>query len=109
SRTPVPLTPEPDAPAALRYADPALSADGKRVVCVREEHGADGSVRRAIVAVPLSGRAAEDPGAVSVLVTGADFFASPTPSPDGEHLAWVAWNHPRMPWDGTELRRSEEH
>ncbi|GAA1072724.1 S9 family peptidase [Nocardiopsis composta] len=104
SRTPVPLTPEPDAPAALRYADPALSADGKRVVCVREEHGADGSVRRAIVAVPLSGRAAEDPGAVSVLVTGADFFASPTPSPDGEHLAWVAWNHPRMPWDGTELR-----
>ncbi|WP_460856464.1 S9 family peptidase [Nocardiopsis coralliicola] len=101
---PLPLTPEPDAPAALRYADPALSADGAAVVCVRERHAADGGVDRAIVSVPLSGRAASDAGAVTDLVTGADFFSSPTPSPDGAHLAWVAWSHPRMPWDGTELR-----
>ena len=39
-----------------------------------------------------------------VLVTGADFFAFPTPSPDGTRLAWISWDHPRMPWDGTELR-----
>ncbi|WP_017557103.1 S9 family peptidase [Nocardiopsis baichengensis] len=104
AREPRPLTPPPPFPGALRYGDPALSADGRRVVCVRERHGEDGRVDRAIVAVPLSGRAAEDPSAVAELVTGADFFASPTPSPDGEHLAWVAWNHPRMPWDGTELR-----
>ena len=39
-----------------------------------------------------------------VLVRGAQFFAFPTPSPDGTQLAWISWNHPNMPWDGTELR-----
>jgi dipeptidyl aminopeptidase/acylaminoacyl peptidase len=39
-----------------------------------------------------------------VLVSGAQFFAFPTPSPDGTKLAWINWNHPNMPWDGTELR-----
>ncbi|WP_017598726.1 S9 family peptidase [Nocardiopsis lucentensis] len=103
SATPTPLTPEPDRPAALRYADPALSADGKQVLCVREEH-VDGGVRRSVVAVPLSGRGAGDPAAVRELAAGADFYASPVPSPNGQRLAYVRWNHPRMPWDGTELR-----
>jgi hypothetical protein len=73
------------------------------VICVREEHH-DAGVRRALVAVPLSGAAAEDPDAVRILTDGADFYASPQPSPDGARLAWITWNHPRMPWDGTELR-----
>ncbi|GLU46406.1 S9 family peptidase [Nocardiopsis ansamitocini] len=103
AREPVALTPEPAVPGAVRYADPALSPDGKRVICVRETHS-DSTVARAIVSVPLSGRAVSDPTAVRELVSGADFFASPTPSPDGERLAWISWNHPRMPWDGTELR-----
>ncbi|MFV2194637.1 S9 family peptidase [Nocardiopsis sp. LOL_012] len=100
---PVPLTPQPEAPGALRYADPALSADGKHLFCVREEH-TGGKVHRSIVTVPLSGRASHDPSAVRVLVSGADFYASPVPSPDGNRLAYVRWNHPLMPWDGTELR-----
>jgi dipeptidyl aminopeptidase/acylaminoacyl peptidase len=54
--------------------------------------------------VPLDGSATEDPSAVRQLVTGTDFFAFPTPSPDGTRLAWISWNHPHMPWDGTELR-----
>ncbi|TDQ52101.1 S9 family peptidase [Actinorugispora endophytica] len=103
AREPRPLTPEPASPAALRYADPVLSPDQKHVVCVRESHEG-GSPVRAIVSVPLSGRAAEDPSAVRELVTGSDFFASPVPSPDGTKLAWISWNHPRMPWVGTELR-----
>ena len=70
---------------------------------MRERHSA-GKVRRAIVAVPLDGSAAENADAVRELVTGSDFFAFPTPSPDGKWLAWICWNHPHMPWDGTELR-----
>ncbi|WP_460770293.1 S9 family peptidase [Nocardiopsis nanhaiensis] len=106
AREPVPLTPEPAARGALRYADPALTTDGKQVVCVREQH-TEGTVRRSIVSVPLSGRGAEDPAAIRELASGAHFYASPTPSPDGAHLAYVRWNHPRMPWDGTELRVGE--
>ncbi|HEV2452233.1 MAG TPA: prolyl oligopeptidase family serine peptidase [Streptosporangiaceae bacterium] len=100
---PRPLTPQPAAPSALRYADFALSADGTEIWCVRERHD-DGKITRSIVAVPLEGSATSDPGAIRELVSGADFFAYPTPSPDGRHLAWVSWNHPQMPWDGSELR-----
>ena len=39
-----------------------------------------------------------------MLVSGSDFYAYPAPSPDGTRLAWICWDHPRMPWDGTELR-----
>ncbi|TDD83639.1 S9 family peptidase [Actinomadura rubrisoli] len=109
---PYPLTPEPAVPAGLRYADYVLSPDGTEIWCVCEGHiaapseGEEGvaGIRRAIVAVPLDGRAAEDAGAIRELVTGAHFYAGPAPSPSGGHLAWVQWNHPRMPWDGTELR-----
>ncbi len=105
---PVPLTPAPDDLTADRFADLVLSPGGNEVWCVRERHSAGpeggGRVSRAIVAVPLDGSAAEDPGAVRVLVTGSDFYAFPAPSPDGTRLAWICWDHPRMPWDGTELR-----
>jgi dipeptidyl aminopeptidase/acylaminoacyl peptidase len=98
---PRPLTP---AEGGFRFADLVLSPDGREVWCVRETVSADGGVARAIVAVPLDGSAASRPDEVRVLVTGADFFAFPTPSPDGTKLAWINWDHPRMPWDGTELR-----
>ncbi|HUN36696.1 MAG TPA: prolyl oligopeptidase family serine peptidase [Trebonia sp.] len=103
---PQPLTPEPAVPAGLRYADLVLSPDGREIWCVREAHrDAEGhAITRGIVAVPLDGSAQSDPDAVRVLADGADFFAFPTPSPDGTQLAWISWDHPRMPWDGTELR-----
>lgn len=90
---PVALTPD----NGDRYADLSLSPNGETVWCVRERHSGDG-VSRAIVAVSLS---PDDP--VRTLVTGSDFYAFPTLSPDGRWLAWISWDHPRMPWDGTEL------
>jgi dipeptidyl aminopeptidase/acylaminoacyl peptidase len=92
-----------NAPAALRFADFILSADGQEVWCVQERHEG-GKITRSLVAVPLDGSAAENPAAIRELVSGPDFFAFPTLSPDGSSLAWICWNHPRMPWDGTELR-----
>lgn len=41
------------------------------------------------------------------LVSGADFYSSPTFSPDGKRVAWVQWNHPDMPWDGGEVHAAE--
>ena len=126
SSEPAPLTP---AGAGFRFADLVLSPDRTEIWCVREAH-TEGRITRAIVAVPLDGSAAEDSSAsedgsapedggapedraaaggaaaIRVLVTGADFFAFPASSPDGTRLAWICWNHPAMPWDGTELRVS---
>lgn len=94
---PVALTPVPAEPSGLRYADPVVV--GEEVWCVREAHEVGGSVRRHLVAVPLDGSLA-----VRELAGGSDFLAHPRLSPDGAHLAWIAWDHPQMPWDGTELR-----
>jgi dipeptidyl aminopeptidase/acylaminoacyl peptidase len=95
---PRPITPEPPAPAAHRYADPSLTPDGRRLVCVRERHQ-DGRVDNELVALPADGG-----GPPVVLAAGRDFYATPRVSPDGRRLAWLEWDHPNMPWDGTELK-----
>lgn len=109
--SPVPLTAEPSQPAAHRFADPVLSPDSTEVWCVRERHSpgsaagsSAGDLDRHLVAVPLDGSAAADPDAIREIVGGSRFLANPRPSPDGTRLAWLAWDHPNMPWDGTELR-----
>jgi len=66
---------------------------------------ADGAphIERSIVAVPLDGSAAEDPAALRRITPASRFVAHPRLSPDGTRLAWISWEHPQMPWDGTEL------
>ena len=89
---PVPLTPK-----GYRYAD-AVAAPGGGLICVREDHTDPADVKNAIVA--LSGQPGD---AGRVLFGESDFVAYPTPSPDGRRLAWMAWDHPNMPWDDTRL------
>ncbi len=94
--------PEPLTPAGvdMRFADGVLDPSRNRIICVREEHRPDQrEAINTIVALPLDG--GENAG--TVLVEGHDFYAFPRLSPDGRQLAWLAWNHPNMPWDGTEL------
>lgn len=95
---PVAITPEPDAPAALRYADMRLSPDDQTVVCVRETHREGEEAVNEIVSLPLDGAAQPQ-----VLARGRDFYSFPRISRDGSWLAWTCWDHPNMPWDGTEL------
>jgi len=99
--SPRPITPEPAVPAALRYADACVTPDGALLVCVRERHE-DGAVTNELVALPADGSA--EPWVIS---GGRDFYASPRLAADGRQLAWLEWDHPNMPWDGTELRVAE--
>ncbi|WP_159774869.1 prolyl oligopeptidase family serine peptidase [Streptomyces sp. HM190] len=103
---PVPLTPVSTVGGGLRWADPQLHTERDEVWCLLEEFTgeAPADVRRVVAAVPLDGSAAEDRGAVRELSDGAHrFVTGPRISPDGRRAAWLAWDHPRMPWDGTEL------
>lgn len=77
------------------------------LLAVRETHGDTAVPVRDIVAIPLDGTAADEPGAITRLVAGSDFVAHPAVSPDGTRLAWIAWNHPDMAWDRAELRVGE--
>ena len=97
-RRATPVTPEPDAPAALRYADGVVSPDGRWIVCVREDHTGGAAPRNEIVAVPTDGS-----GEVRRLAGDHDFASTPRLSPNGDLIAWLVWDHPNMPWDGTEL------
>ncbi len=95
--------------AGCFYADLCVDATRARLLCVREDHvfeslrspgGGSESPREptnTIVAVAVDGANER------VLVSGADFYSDPILSADGRRLAWLQWNHPNMPWDGTEL------
>lgn len=88
----------------LQAGDPVLIASGGRfgdlylppgraeVWAVREIDDV-----RDIVAIPLDG------GQVRVIVQAHHFVMNPRMSPDGRHVSWIGWEHPNMPWDGTEL------
>jgi len=91
------ITPEPPEPGSLRYADGDVTPDGRLIVCVRERHEG-GEVHNELVALPADG--SQEP---RVVASGHDFYGAPRISPDGGRVAWISWDHPRMPWDGTEL------
>jgi len=101
--SPLPITPEasmrPATAPGLRYADGVIDDRRGRMICVREDHRVPGrEAVNAIIGLDLA-----SDGGGQVLVSGNDFYSSPRLSSDGSRLAWLTWNHPNMPWDGTEL------
>ncbi len=92
---PRPITPD----AELRYADIVIDRRRSRIICVREDHTVAGrEPANTLVSLKFEGGKGG-----YVLVSGNDFYSCPRLSPDGSRLAWLTWNHPNMPWDGTEL------
>jgi len=80
-------------PPVGQASSPVVSPDGRWVVYVHHENGVD---RLAIV--DATGK-----GWPQILESGRDFYMQPRFSPDGRSVAWIAWDHPNMPWDGTQL------
>ncbi len=83
--------------AALRYADFAFSPDGG-IYAVREDHRGSGEPVNTVVLLDPA-----RPGEGEIVAAGRDFYAAPGPGPGGDRLACIAWDHPNMPWDATEL------
>ena len=82
------ITPE----GAMRYGDFVVDDRRKRLLCVREDHGAsDREAINTLVSLRLDG--SNDNGG-AVLVSGNDFYSTPRLSPDGARLCWLTWNHP---------------
>jgi dipeptidyl aminopeptidase/acylaminoacyl peptidase len=87
----------------VRFADLEIDRRRDRVICVCEDHSAARLEPINTLVSIRDVRVGDDDEAPIVLAAGHDFYASPRLSPDGSRLAWLAWNHPNMPWDGTEL------
>lgn len=83
----------PITPPFGQAAAPTISPDGKFVAYVHHDDGTD-----RIAVVDIDGKAWP-----RILVEGHDFFMQPRWSPDGRRFAWIAWDHPHMPWDATTL------
>jgi dipeptidyl aminopeptidase/acylaminoacyl peptidase len=83
----------PITPAAGQAAAPALSPDGRWLVYVWSDEQTD-----CLAVVDSEGRHWPQK-----LAEGRDFYMQPRWHPAGDRVAWIAWDHPQMPWDGTEL------
>ena len=88
-----PGSPRPLTPAFGSSANPKLSPAQDRVLFVHTYEGRD-----VLALVRLDGQSWP-----RVFASGADFYMQPAWSPNGKAAAWVEWDHPNMPWDGTRL------
>ncbi len=79
-----------------RFADLVIDS-ANNLICVRELHHEETEPTNDLVHIDSIS------GEVSVLHHRHDFYASPRISPNGNQIVFLAWDHPNMPWDGTQL------
>ena len=81
-------------PAFGASSTPVVSPDGRWLAYVHTYEDVD-----AIAVVDTEGK--HWPARLS---EGRDFYMQPAWHPEGTQLAWIEWDHPKMPWDGTDLK-----
>ena len=89
--------PRPITPQFGELASPAISPDNQHVLYVHSYEGKD-----SLVSANLDGE-----NFPQKVAQGADFYMQPVWHPGGKKIAWVEWDHPQMPWDGTRLMLSD--
>ena len=79
-------------------SSPAASGDGRWLIYVHSDGEID------CLAICGASRAdSDDPHPLQRLTTGADFYMQPVWHPHDLVVAWIEWDQPQMPWDGTRL------
>ncbi len=86
--------PRPITPAFGAASSPAVSPDGHWLAFVHTYEDVD-----CIAIVDTEGK-----NWPVRFAEGRDFYMQPVWHPQGDRLAWIEWDHPNMPWDGTELK-----
>jgi len=94
----------PLSPPGACYADFAVSGSGDWLLAVEETPREGQEPMNRLVGFRLAQMSSQSGGvAPQVIAEGHDFYSFPVLSPDGSQLAYTAWDHPNMPWDGTTL------
>jgi dipeptidyl aminopeptidase/acylaminoacyl peptidase len=86
----------------FRYADAVVDENRNLIYVVGEDHSNPDDIQNVILRVSLDGSGKQD-----IIASGHDFYSNPEISPDGQQLLFLAWDHPNMPWDGTQLWLSD--
>jgi len=85
-----------------RYADSVIDSQGARLFAVREQHTEDSKEPiNSLIVITVEDES--DGPTITTIHEGKDFYSDPRLSPNETELAYLAWNHPNMPWDGTAL------
>lgn len=77
-----------------RYANPVYDPKRNVIYAIEEEHRSEHDVINRLVKIGTK---------IEVIAEGEDFYSMPVLHPNKTHLAFLSWNHPNMPWDGTNL------
>lgn len=86
------ITEEP----SMRFADFSITNNSSFLYAVAEKHSGN-QVENILVCISLTTLD------ITVIASGYDFYAAPRVDHQNRQLTWFCWNHPNMPWDGTEL------
>jgi len=84
-----------------RFADMILDQNRKLLYAVGEDHSDARNIENYLVRIAFHG------GKFQIVAEGYDFYSNPQLSPDGTQLLFLTWDHPNMPWDGTQLRLAD--
>ncbi|MBT3228940.1 MAG: S9 family peptidase [Candidatus Marinimicrobia bacterium] len=84
-----------------RFADMILDQKRGSLYVVGENHADSQNIKNCLLRITLDG------GGLQIIAEGHDFFSNPQLSPDGSQLLFLAWDHPNMPWDGTQLQLAD--
>jgi dipeptidyl aminopeptidase/acylaminoacyl peptidase len=83
--------------STYRFADMILDQNRGLLFAVGEDHSDPQNIENYLVNISLA------TGEMSIIAEGHDFYSNPQLSPDGKQLLFLIWDHPNMPWDGTQL------
>ena len=82
-----------------RFADFVLDAARQRLISVAEHHAQEHALpKNVLISIPT-----DSAKPMQILAEGDDFYANPVISKDGKQIAFLTWNLPNMPWNGTTL------